>query len=216
MISEKDTSTEGNQYTETLIKCPVCDKKDHLMIPSKIINESKQLTTVSVPKGLICGHSFQVYIDKNYVPRGYQKIDFEFSKMEFFEGKTQESVNSMDQNLNSLDIFEDILYILRECVDDKEVIGSALLTVTGKVLYSSLPHKTLLNTIKEFEVRNQKKLIKVRKMFLELENKQKVCSIFTNLAEDYEVILILIFSKEIRLGMGSLQLREVVKKIKSI
>lgn len=217
MIAGNKEQKESNQYEKTLIQCPVCDKKDTLMIPCKIINESKQLTTISIPKGLICEHSFQAYIDKNFVPRGYQKIDFEFSKMEFYEGKTtRDSVAGDDQNVSSLDIFEDILHILRNCVDDKEILGSALFTAAGKVLYSSLPHSTLLNTIKEFEVRNQKKLISVRKMFLELENKQKVCSIFTTLAEEYEVIVVLIFSKEVRLGMGNLQLREVVKKIKAV
>jgi hypothetical protein len=215
MSKNQTEQQEQDQYKDVLLKCPVCDKKDTLKVPRKVINESKQLTTISVPKGLVCDHNFQAYIDKNFIARGYQKIDFEFSQMEFYEGKAEDSTEEV-HNLTSLEIFDNILGILRDCVDDKEVIGSAIFTVDGKVLYSSLPHDTLLDTIKEFEVRNQEKLISIRKMFLELRNKQKVCSVFTEIGNEYEVIVVLIFSEEVRLGMGNLLLREVLKKIKGI
>lgn len=217
MMSKSQTKQQGKDlYKDVSLKCPVCATKDTLQVPRKVINESKQLTTISIPKGLICEHNFQAYIDKNFIARGYQKIDFEFSQMEFYEGKTQDSTETKEHRLTSLEVFNDILKILRVCVDDKEVLGSAIFTVTGKVLYSSLPHDTLLDTIKEFEVRNQEKLISIRKMFLELRNKQKVCSVFTELANEFEVIVVLIFSEEVRLGMGNLLLREVLKKIKNL
>jgi hypothetical protein len=37
------------------------------------------LTTISLPKGLVCDHHFQAFVDKNFVVRGYQKVDFEFA-----------------------------------------------------------------------------------------------------------------------------------------
>jgi len=40
------------------------------------------LTTVSIPFGLICNHSFNAFIDKKFKVRGYQKVDFEISKIE--------------------------------------------------------------------------------------------------------------------------------------
>ena len=62
------------------IICPVCKARGIIEIPMSIIDKSKQLSTISVPKGKICNHIFQIFIDKNYVIRGFQKVDFELSK----------------------------------------------------------------------------------------------------------------------------------------
>ncbi|HUS51539.1 MAG TPA: hypothetical protein VMZ91_15320, partial [Candidatus Paceibacterota bacterium] len=59
--------------------CPVCKTRKELKIPKVIINEARQLTTVSIPKGLVCEHHFQAFVDKNFVIRGYQKVDFEIA-----------------------------------------------------------------------------------------------------------------------------------------
>lgn len=207
---------DNKAYTKILINCPVCNTSDSLRIPSKIINESNQLTTVSIPKGLVCKHNFQAYVDKNFHVRGYQKIDFECSKVEIYKKRLQKEKNGDIHNLSSTEMFEDIIRLLRSCIDDNEVIGSALLTVSRRVLYSSLPHSTLLKTIKEFEVRDKEQLILIRKMVLELENKQKVFSVFTKIKEEFNVILVLIFAPKVRLGMGNLLLRQILKKINTL
>lgn len=49
-----------------------------------------------------------------------------------------------------------IIQLLRDCVDDKKVIGSGIFTIEGKVLYISLPQTTLFNTIRGFEFRSEK------------------------------------------------------------
>ncbi len=72
-------------YNLVLIECPKCRSRENLKIPKQIINQSKKLTTVSIPSDLICEHSFQVFIDNNFSVRGYQKVDFEISKMEYYE-----------------------------------------------------------------------------------------------------------------------------------
>ena len=66
-----------NEYQKVKVTCPVCKIKKELKIPKSIINQSRQLTTVSIPKGLVCTHHFQAFIDKNFAIRGYQKVDFE-------------------------------------------------------------------------------------------------------------------------------------------
>ncbi len=47
-----------------------------------MINKARHLTTISLPKGLVCDHHFQAFIDKNFAVRGYQKVDFEFENKE--------------------------------------------------------------------------------------------------------------------------------------
>ena len=175
-------------------------------MPTKIINQSKQLTTVSIPVDLCCEHSFQAFIDKNFKVRGYQQVDFEFSSVEFIEKEEEQEI---------IPEFQEIINLLRRSVGDKDILGSAILAVDGKVLYSSLPQKTFSSVIKEFEVRAKKNLINVKKMFLELENNQTVCSQYMEV-KTIKFILILIFSHQIKLGMGNLLLKELTKKIENL
>ncbi|MHA1671424.1 MAG: hypothetical protein ACTSV5_12720 [Promethearchaeota archaeon] len=70
---------ELNEYSPITFICPICKTRKELKIPKTIINEARQLTTVSIPKGLVCEHHFQAFVDKNFVIRGYQKVDFELA-----------------------------------------------------------------------------------------------------------------------------------------
>ncbi|TFG28106.1 MAG: hypothetical protein EU532_06055 [Promethearchaeota archaeon] len=58
--------------------CPVCKTEKELPINKSVINQAKQLTTLSIPKNKVCLHHFQAFIDKNFKVRGYQKVDFVF------------------------------------------------------------------------------------------------------------------------------------------
>ena len=68
---------DDNEYQRVKFTCPVCKINKELKIPKSVINKARQLTTVSIPKGLVCTHHFQAFIDKNFAIRGYQKVDFE-------------------------------------------------------------------------------------------------------------------------------------------
>ena len=59
--------------------CPVCKSKKLLNVPKSVIAEAKQLTTMSIARGLVCNHQFQAFVDKKFQVRGYQKVDFEFN-----------------------------------------------------------------------------------------------------------------------------------------
>lgn len=197
---------ENDQDTsqDVQIVCPKCKQRKNLSVPKKIINQSKQLTTVSIPSGLCCEHGFQAFIDKNFKVRGYQQVDFDFSKVEFLEDKEEERVLIPE--------LQDMIKVLRNCVDDKEIVGSALFSVDGTIMYSSLSTDALFNTIREFEARKEEKLVEIRKMFLVLENNQMVCSKFMDI-HDNKYILTLIFSRKVKLGMGNLLLSQTEKKV---
>lgn len=206
-----------NLLEDILIVCPKCKKTKDLKIPSKIVNLSKQLTTISIPAGLCCEHSFQSFVDKNFKIRGYQNVDFEFNHMELYESTSplEEHNNDTVKEFSSSPIFQNVIQLLRNSVDDKEVLGSSILTLEGKVLYSSLPEDTLFNTIREFEVRSEKNLVSVNKMYLELENNQKFISNFMEI-NDIKFNLILMFSFRCKFGMGNLHMRDLLKKISKI
>jgi hypothetical protein len=59
------------------IVCPICKVKEIITLPSRIIRNTTHLTTVSIPKGKVCKHHFQIFVDKSFNIRGYQKVDFE-------------------------------------------------------------------------------------------------------------------------------------------
>jgi len=58
--------------------CPVCKTSKQLKIAKSVINQSGQLTTISIPKNKVCEHHFQAFVDANFIVRGYQRVDFEF------------------------------------------------------------------------------------------------------------------------------------------
>ena len=216
MIETEDL-TMKEEYQDILIVCPTCGVKKDLKFPTKIINQAKQLTTVSIPAGTVCEHGFQSFVDKNFKVRGYQKVDFEFTHMEFYEKIDAETAEPDDPTakFSSQQFFQDIISLLRSYVDDKEILGSGMFTVDGHVLYSSLPSNTLFSIIKEFEVRSEKKLSSLKKMYLELENDQKICSNYIEI-QDMRFALVLFFSQSVKLGMGNLYLNDLVKKIRKL
>ena len=74
------------------VSCPICNSIKEIDIPLEIINESKHLTTVSISRGMICEHHFQLFIDKNFAIRGYQKVDFQVN-----EKKAQKSNMTLEE-----------------------------------------------------------------------------------------------------------------------
>ena len=63
-----------------LVSCPLCKAKKLIEVPQSVLEGKKQLTTISIPKGKICEHHFQIFVDKHYIIRGYQKVDYELSE----------------------------------------------------------------------------------------------------------------------------------------
>ena len=90
-----------NRYVQVI--CPVCKAKNTIRFPKSVINQASHLTTVSVPKGEICQHHFQLFIDKNFKIRGYQKVDFQLEN-----DKKQKNLrhNYKDNFVNSLKLYE--------------------------------------------------------------------------------------------------------------
>ena len=88
--------SELNEYSSVKIVCPVCKVHKELKFPNSVINKARQLTTISLPKGLICDHHFQAFVDKNFIVRGYQKVDFEFEPKKSL--KTKADVKLFNEN----------------------------------------------------------------------------------------------------------------------
>ncbi|RLI65470.1 MAG: hypothetical protein DRO88_04535 [Promethearchaeia archaeon] len=64
-----------------LIQCPSCLNHLYYEIPKSLIQaraqNQKDLVSIKIPVGLICNHSFLVYLDRNFSIRSYSMIDLE-------------------------------------------------------------------------------------------------------------------------------------------
>ncbi|TFF86806.1 MAG: hypothetical protein EU517_00080 [Promethearchaeota archaeon] len=79
----------SNEHIKLSITCPICQSKKEIQLPISIIKKSKKLTTVSIPRGMICNHHFQLFLDTNCVIRGFQKVDYELNKNTIQNQETQ-------------------------------------------------------------------------------------------------------------------------------
>jgi len=94
-----------NKYIEVI--CPVCKAKKVIQVPKSVVNQASQLTTISVPQDKICQHHFQLFIDKNFSIRGYQKVDFQLNPGD--EKKDKRLKPSYKEHyVNSLDLYQSI------------------------------------------------------------------------------------------------------------
>ena len=83
-----------------LIICPICKIKKQVNIPKSIISEAKQLSSISISKNIVCEHHFQAFVDKNFIVRGYQKVDYQLeNKLSKKEGKLSNSSKVSDEEL---------------------------------------------------------------------------------------------------------------------
>ena len=102
-ILEQNLTTqigELNEYYDVKINCPICKSSKVLKFPKSVISKSRHLTTISLPKGLVCDHHFQAFLDKNFAVRGYQKVDFEFENKE--DRKEHADIQLFSGNENEL------------------------------------------------------------------------------------------------------------------
>jgi len=79
--------------------CPVCKSQKMLKLPESILNQTGQLTTISIPNGLVCNHHFQAFVDTQFKVRGYQKVDFEIKQ----ENATNKFTEENNDTLNNRD-----------------------------------------------------------------------------------------------------------------
>ena len=105
--------------------------------------------------------------------------------------------------------------IFRESIDEREVLGTAIFTDKGKVIYASVPSNILFNVIKEFEFRNEKQLQAMTKMYIEMNNSRKIFSEYIKIL-NINVVFVLIFSKRVNFATGTMIFRALLKKVEAI
>ncbi len=213
---KEDYQSKEENFKFVQVVCPKCETQKRLKIPIKIVSQTQTLTKIGIPKGMICEHSFQMLIDKSFTVKRYQVADYEFQKIEYFKNSDAENLKKEMDDLTyftSSPFYKDIIDLFRDSIDDREIIGTAIFTDKGKVIFASVPSNILFNIIKEFEIIRERQLQDINKMYIEVSNNQKIflesITILNNI-----IILVLIFSKRVNFGMGTMIFKDFKKKIK--
>ena len=66
-----------------------------------------------------------------------------------------------------IDLFKELMY-------ENEILGAALFSTKGNVIYTSLPQEILVNSLKELEIRYMVGTLTLPEMYYRLENGQKI------------------------------------------
>ncbi|MFW9829414.1 MAG: hypothetical protein ACFFEY_17705 [Candidatus Thorarchaeota archaeon] len=126
--------------------CPVCKAKKSLDVPNSVIAEAKQLTTMSIARGLVCDHQFQAFVDKQLQVRGYQRVDFEF-----------DSISNQEKVLNQKEKKQ----------EDKELYKNLVLEGDFLEFKPQIKKKNLNSWVQNKRIQLQKKELDLKEIYEE-------------------------------------------------
>ncbi len=110
----------------------------------------------------------------------------------------------------AIDMFKELMY-------ENEIIGAALLTTKGNVIYTSLPNEIMVNSMKELEIRYMVGALNLPEMHYTLENGQKVFSKVVDIPWKLDPLLVVVlYDSTVPLGMAEVNLTRVANKITNI
>jgi hypothetical protein len=113
--------------------------------------------------------------------------------------------------------FQKVIDIFKELMYENEIVGAALLSTKGNVIYTSLPNEILVNSLKELEIRYMVGAIILPEMYSRLENGQKVVSKIIDIPWKLDPLLIVIlYESSVPLGMAEVNLDKIADRIINI
>ncbi|MFX0048230.1 MAG: hypothetical protein ACFE8G_08670 [Candidatus Hermodarchaeota archaeon] len=153
---------------------------------------------------------FNEFLDNNEVE------PYEIIQNPEFDIKIDSIITGEEELESSQPLYKKIIDLFNRLTFENEILGAALFTINGKVIFSSLPYDILLSSIKELEIRhivaNEYTLT-----FYSLENEQKVFSRIINIPWKLDPLLIVVlYESSVPLGMAEVNLAKITKTIQNI
>ncbi|MHA2283220.1 MAG: hypothetical protein ACXAC5_20450 [Promethearchaeota archaeon] len=178
------------------------------LIFSILSDSSASLIFVSSRLSRIIDEFLDLFPDLSQI-KDYQQIE---------EPKFDEVVDSLitgeEEIYLSKVFFQKVIDVFKELMYENEIIGAALLSTKGNVIYTSLPNEILVNSLKELEIRYMVGALTLPEMYRRLENGQKVVSKIIDIPWKLDPLLIVIlYESSVPLGMAEVNLDKVAKKI---
>ena len=178
---------------------------------SILSDSSASLIFVSSRLSRIADEFFELFPDTSKV-KDYQQIE---------EPKYDELVDSIitgeEEIYMSKTFYKKVIDVFKELIHENEIIGAALLSTKGNVIYTSLPNEILVNSLKELEIRFMVGAVTLPEVYSRLENGQKLVSKIVDIPWKLDPLLIVIlFENSVPLGMAEVNLDRIANKIINI
>jgi hypothetical protein len=178
---------------------------------SILSDSSASLIFVSSRLSRIADEFFELFPDTSEI-KDYQQIE---------EPKYDELVDNIitgeEEIYMSKVFYKKVIDVFKELMYENEIVGSALLSTKGNVIYTSLPNEVLVNSLKELEIRFMVGAVNLPEMYSRLENGQKMVSKIIDIPWKLDPLLIVIlFESSVPLGMAEINLDRIANKIINI
>ena len=155
-------------------------------------------------------HEFKKFLENNEL-ESYEVID-----NSEFDVRIDSIITGEEELVSSQPLYKKIIDLFNKLTLENEMLGAALFSINGKVIFSSLPYEILLSSLKELEIRhivaNEYTLT-----FYSLENGEKVFSRIINIPWKLDPLLVVIlYESSVPLGMAEVNLEKITRAIQNI
>ena len=178
---------------------------------SILSDSSASIIFVSSRLSRIADEFFELFPDTTKV-KDYQQIE---------EPKYDELVDSIitgeEEIYMSKVFYKKVIDVFKDLMYENEIIGAALLSTKGNVIYTSLPNEVLVNSLKELEIRFMVGAVTLPEIYSRLENGQKMVSKIIDIPWKLDPLLIVVlYDKQVPLGMAEVNLNKIAEKVINI
>ncbi len=141
--------------------------------------------------------------------KGYQEIE-----SQELDSLVAAIITGAEEIFKSQSFYEKVIGMFKNLVFENEILGAALLSTKGNIIYSSLPDDILLGAVKELEIRFMTGALNLPEMYYSLENRQKVFSkIIEHKKSGLHLFLVIMFESSVPLGMATIKLDSITKQM---
>jgi predicted regulator of Ras-like GTPase activity (Roadblock/LC7/MglB family) len=154
----------------------------------------------------------KIFHDKFPDPKNVK--DYEQIDDPEFDEKVESIITGEAERFKEKDLYKKVIELFKDFQMQNEIIGAAILSTEGNIIYSSLPNDILIRSLKELEIRFKTGVVDLPELFYSLGNGQKVFSKMVEMPQKLgDFLIVLLFEKGVPLGMAELQLNKVGEKI---
>lgn len=153
---------------------------------------------------------FKAFLEHNEVE------SYEVIQNSEFDAKIDSIISGEEELVSSQPLYKKIIDLFNKLMFENDILGAALFSINGKVIFSSLPNDILLSSLKELEIRH---IVanEYAMTFYSLENDNKVFSRIINIPWKLDPLLIVVlYESSVPLGMAEVNLEKITKTIQNI
>jgi len=140
-----------------------------------------------------------------------------FAGNESFDKSIDTLISGYDEisQVRSTGLYQKVVDYFKDLVFKNEILGAALLTTKGSIIYSSLSESLINRVMRELEIRFLTGTFDVPLLFYTLGDGKKVCEVALSYRNFIQLLLVLEYAPEYELGMVDYQTEVVLEKLKT-